>query len=73
MNDTHVVDVWGCTDGAAIQIKEDVYPEARWKRFIELLVGHVELGSNCSFQNFAEKRDISLQPDCTEPAIYRRI
>ena len=35
-------------------------PEARLKGFIELMGGHVllELGSNCSFQDFAQERKV---------------
>ena len=41
-----------------------VCPEARLKGFIELMVGHVllELGSNCSFQDFAQERKVKDMP-----------
>ena len=39
-------------------------PETRLKGFIELMVGHVllELGSNCSFQDFAQERKVKDMP-----------
>ena len=39
-------------------------PETRLKGFIELMVGHVllELGSNCSFKDFAKERKVGDWP-----------
>ena len=49
-------------------------PETSLKGFIELMAGHVlmELGGNCSFQDFAQERMIGSCVSCLSPDLQAR-